>query len=435
MLRLARFIIGSTNFGRWFARWQAAWLRLEHLCFGLVVCALLPLNAQAITYSNFIENGGWSNESSLLACRLTHTIPYLGKAEFEKPAGEPMAFRLKTNTPTLKTGQAQLVAAAPVWKSSALRRDLGFVPVQERKQQVAIEGFKPERMLAELFDGQELLISRKPRYGGDEISRVAITPIGFRAAYRDYTACLALLLPVNFDQIQRTSIYFGSNQSDLTASEQNKLDNIVAYLKADPIVQEFFIDGHTDSVGSQPDNMTLAKKRAEVVSHYLIKQGMPKDAFWVRWHGERYPVAENNDRLGRAKNRRVTVRLETEKTQGDDKGNASPGGDTRPAEPGAPSAPASAPPATAPEATQATLGAAVAAPVPASTTPNSLSAPSSAQPTVPSTAVPAATTPTEEKAAPATDAVNTAPSPQTTPNAVNQAPATTSPSAPAPTKI
>ncbi|HMW72448.1 MAG TPA: OmpA family protein, partial [Cellvibrionaceae bacterium] len=285
-----------------------------------------------------IENGGWSSESSLFACKLIHTIPYLGKAEFEKPAGEPMVFHLLANNPSLKTGQAALVAAPPVWKSSSGKRNLGFVPVKERKQQVEVQGFKPERMLAELFDGQELIISRKPRYGGDETTRVAITPIGFRAAYRDYTACLAALLPVNFEQIQRTSIYFGSDQFELTPSEQNKLDNIVTYLKADPIAQEFFIDGHTDSVGSQPDNLALAQKRAETVSRYLIKHGMPKDAFWVRWHGERYPVASNKDRLGRAKNRRVTIRLETEKTQAEDKGDSAPGGDTRPAEPGAPAA-------------------------------------------------------------------------------------------------
>lgn len=327
-----------------------------HTALGLLclVLSVLAPSVRAITYSNFIENGGWSSESSLFACKLIHTIPYLGKAEFEKPAGEPMVFHLKANNPSLKTGQAQLVAAPPVWKSSSDKRNLGFVPVQERTLQVAVQGFKPERMLAELFDGQELLISRKPRYGGDETTRVAITPIGFRAAYRDYTACLAALLPVNFEQIQRTSIYFGSDQFELTPSEQNKLDNIVAYLKADPIAQEFFIDGHTDSIGSAPDNLALAQKRAETVSRYLIKNGMPKDAFWVRWHGERYPVASNKDRLGRAKNRRVTIRLETEKTQLENKGDSSPGGDIRPAEPGAPAPTATTAETPAAEPTPAT---------------------------------------------------------------------------------
>jgi outer membrane protein OmpA-like peptidoglycan-associated protein len=337
-------------------------LLFPHLgSFFLLCTLLLSPGVRAITYSNFIENGGWSSESSLFACRMIHTIPYLGKAEFEKPAGEPMVFQLKANTPSLKTGQAMLVAAPPVWKTSGNTRNLGFVPVQEKKRQVQLQGLKPERMLAELFDGQELLISRKPRYGGDESNRVAITPIGFRAAYRDYIACLASLLPVNFEQIQRTSIYFGSDQSALTPSEQNKLDNIVAYLKADPIVQEFFIDGHTDSVGSKPDNMVLAQKRAETVSNYLIKQGMPKDAFWVRWHGERFPVAGNNDRLGRAKNRRVTLRLETEKTQAE--AEKTPAEAEKPAAEPAPDKPA--------DATSAEAAPPQANPAPATATPAS----------------------------------------------------------------
>lgn len=381
-------------------------LRMNALLTCYLLCMAFGLNAQAITYSNFIENGGWSSESSLFACKMIHTIPYLGKAEFEKPAGEPMEFHLKTNTPTLKTGQAQLVAAPPVWKSSAGKRPLGFVSVQERKQQIDVQGFKPERMLAELFDGQELLISRKPRYGGDETSRVAITPIGFRAAYRDYTACLASLLPVNFEQIQRTSIYFGSDQSALSPSEQAKLDNIVTYLKADPIVQEFFIDGHTDSVGSKPDNMELAQKRAETVSHYLIKQGMPKDAFWVRWHGERYPVATNDTRLGRAKNRRVTIRLETEKTQGNDKGSASPGGDTRPAEPGAPSTPEPAAATTAPAEALP-----VSTPSPAALPPQE---PGQVPPPVANPAPTAAAAPVAPTA-PASDATHTAVAPAASP--------------------
>lgn len=321
---------------------------------------------------------------------MIHNIPYLGKAEFAKPAGEPMVFHLKTHNPTLQSGQAQLVAAPPVWKSTSSRKTLGHVPVKDRKHQVEVQGFKPERMLAELFDGQELLISRKPRYGGDETTKVAITPIGFRAAYREYTACLAALLPVNFEQIQRTSIYFGSDQFNLTPSEQNKLDNIVVYLKADPIAQEFFIDGHTDSVGSKPDNMALAQKRAETVSRYLIKQGLPKDAFWVRWHGERYPVASNQDRLGRAKNRRVTIRLETEKTQGDDKGNDAPGGDVRPQEPGAPPTPA---------AEQTPAPTANTQPPPAAT--NTAAAQPSPSPPIPDTAAaPTPTKPAEPPGAP-----------------------------------
>jgi sodium-type flagellar protein MotY len=278
-----------------------------------LITAGLPLWLQAATYSNFIENGAWSAESSVFACKLVHSIPYFGRAEFSKPAGELAQFRLISHQPKLKAGQAQLSTAPPVWKTSGRKRDLGWVPVQQAAEQIHLQGAKTEQLLADLLDGQEISLQRKPWYGDAASSRVAITPIGFRAAYREYHQCLAKLLPVNFEQIKRTSLYFGSDQSGLTPSERAKLDNIITYLKADPIVKEFFIDGHTDAVGSKPDNLALAQKRAEAVTQYLIKGGLPKDAMWVRWHGERYPVASNENRLGRAKNRRVTIRLETEK--------------------------------------------------------------------------------------------------------------------------
>ena len=72
----------------------------------------------------------------------------------------------------------------------------------------------------------------------------------------------------------------------------------------------FFIDGHTDSVGGRSDNLELAQRRAEEVTRYFVNQGLDKSKIQTRWHGERYPVESNATRKGRAKNRRVTIRLE-----------------------------------------------------------------------------------------------------------------------------
>jgi outer membrane protein OmpA-like peptidoglycan-associated protein len=47
-----------------------------------------------------------------------------------------------------------------------------------------------------------------------------------------------------------------------------------------------------------------------MVSEYLSLKGVPKDKITTRWHGERYQVETNRTRKGRAKNRRVTIRLE-----------------------------------------------------------------------------------------------------------------------------
>ncbi len=210
-----------------------------------------------------------------------------------------------------KVGQAALVARTPVWAEVPARVELAAVEVAQDVLAIQLPTSTTERMLAELARGFELVFSRDPWYGAEDPAQVAISTVGFRAAYDIYLDCLAGLLPANFDQVKRTAVYFGSTQfEDLAPSELRKLDNLATYVKADPSVKEFYIDGHTDSVGGREDNVALSQKRAEEVAEYLVGKGVPKEAIVSRWHGERYPVASNETVAGRATNRRVTIRLE-----------------------------------------------------------------------------------------------------------------------------
>lgn len=279
----------------------------------IFVCGLwlVAYVAQATNYTQFIDDGGWQSEGSVLSCNLVHQVPFYGHAVFQTRAGERSKFYLDSDSSRLKSGQASLVARAPVWMEKNRKVDLGYVPVVQGFKPVQLASRHTERMLAELFNGLEVVFTRRPWYGAEESASIAITTVGFRAAYRQYLACLDGLLPVNFDQIKRTSVYFGSNQyEDFKTSELKKLDDIALYVKADPTVKEFFIDGHTDSVGTRDSNLVLAQQRADEVVRYLVGKGVPETSITSRWHGERYPVAKNGTVVGRAKNRRVTIRLE-----------------------------------------------------------------------------------------------------------------------------
>ncbi len=268
-------------------------------------------SAKASVYSQFLDDGGWRVDVSVFQCAMTHTIPMFGEAVFATRAGENSQFYLHSDGLRLAAGEAQLRAKSPVWSERLVDRDLGNLAVVKSTRPIRLESRRTEQLLSQLADGRELLISRKPWYEAEGDAQVVITPVGFRAAYQRYLGCLAGLLPANFDQIKRTAVYFGSNQfEDIRASELQKLDNIVAYVKADPTVKEFYIDGHTDSVGTREDNLILAENRAKEVMRYLVNKGVPEGAIVSRWHGERYPVAGNQSVAGRAKNRRVTIRLE-----------------------------------------------------------------------------------------------------------------------------
>ena len=277
---------------------------LAGFCWGL-----LTSSALAVRYESEVIDSEWLVKLSIFECQLSHGIPQYGHAIFYQKAGEPQKFVVNAHTPRLKTGQASLRSVKPAWKQRGNAKDLGYISVTQGKTPIALDTQMSQRMLTELHQGMEVIITRRPWYGGDASIEVGISAVNFRAAYDQYLACLSSLLPVNFEQIERTSVYFGSSKEALLPSEVMKIDNIGLYYQADQSITTFYVDGHTDSQGSRQDNFELSRERAEMVTKFLIARGVPAERVVTRWHGERYPVASNQSRTGRAQNRRVTVRL------------------------------------------------------------------------------------------------------------------------------
>lgn len=67
--------------------------------------------------------------------------------------------------------------------------------------------------------------------------------------------------------------------------------------------------GHTDSTGSDAFNQTLSESRARTVANYLISKGVPAARVRSQGFGETMPVATNDTADGRAKNRRVEIKI------------------------------------------------------------------------------------------------------------------------------
>ena len=86
------------------------------------------------------------------------------------------------------------------------------------------------------------------------------------------------------------------------------LKGIADYLKAHPD-KKLYISGHSDNVGPDQYNMGLSLRRAKSVLHFFTSQGIPEERFVVKGYGSKRPVATNETREGRAKNRRVDFSL------------------------------------------------------------------------------------------------------------------------------
>lgn len=65
------------------------------------------------------------------------------------------------------------------------------------------------------------------------------------------------------------------------------------------------IRGHTDNRGGKQKNLKLSKARAEAVKAYLVNNGIAASRLEVEGVGEAEPIASNNSRRGRGKNRRI----------------------------------------------------------------------------------------------------------------------------------
>ena len=101
-------------------------------------------------------------------------------------------------------------------------------------------------------------------------------------------------------------IPFMFDRSDLTSQATGKLDSFISAIRQ-RVSNIISIIGHTDSLGTDPYNDNLSERRANRVRDYLLNSGIPGREISVKAMGESSPIADNDTRDGRAKNRRVVI--------------------------------------------------------------------------------------------------------------------------------
>ncbi len=103
-------------------------------------------------------------------------------------------------------------------------------------------------------------------------------------------------------------VTFAVNSTTISPAFQATLDTIANSLVQYP---NSLVDvmGHTDSTGSDAYNEDLSKRRADAVADYLVLRGVSRARLATIGYGERYPVADNATDEGRARNRRVELKI------------------------------------------------------------------------------------------------------------------------------
>ncbi|HEX4319799.1 MAG TPA: OmpA family protein [Acidobacteriaceae bacterium] len=126
----------------------------------------------------------------------------------------------------------------------------------------------------------------------------------------------------NYQAIGNVSVTFGFDKSVLTKDDKEQLDTFAGTLtNAKSFIVE--VTGGTDSTGNADYNYALSQRRADSVVQYLAsKYSIPAHRFYLIGIGKDKEVADNSTREGRAKNRRVDIRLLS--NQGSPAGTAAP---------------------------------------------------------------------------------------------------------------
>jgi OmpA-OmpF porin, OOP family len=102
--------------------------------------------------------------------------------------------------------------------------------------------------------------------------------------------------------------YFETGKSTITRESQAQLKNIAAILKAYPNAN-LKIGGYTDNSGNPQANKTLSDSRANAAKNALVALGVAANRLQAEGYGQEHPLAENNTPEGKARNRRVDVRV------------------------------------------------------------------------------------------------------------------------------
>lgn len=121
----------------------------------------------------------------------------------------------------------------------------------------------------------------------------------------------------NYRPVVETAVHFGFNKDNLTKEAREAIDQLAASV-ATTKGYIITVEGATDSIGGADYNYNLSERRANAVIQYLAaEKSVPAYKIYLIGLGKDKPVESNKTPDGRAKNRRVDIRLMTNTTGSD----------------------------------------------------------------------------------------------------------------------
>ncbi len=170
------------------------------------------------------------------------------------------------------------------------------------KEWVKISGyFTPQKTYDKLYLGQfrrrnEAILNMIGYFVIDDILVKELN--NFEVLTKNEKLPIGSIIPLN-------DVHFISGTTKLKDKKSYAiLEDLTTYLKSNAAIK-IRINGHTDSKGDESFNLLLSNNRAKFIADYITQNGITKDRIEWKGFGEDLPIADNDSKEGRAKNRRV----------------------------------------------------------------------------------------------------------------------------------
>lgn len=194
----------------------------------------------------------------------------------------------------LKEKQARTEAELAALKEKQARTEAEFAALKE----------KQAKNTADLAALKEAQARAEAERNAAEASRLAAERAALEKIRQARAEAEKQLKAIN------ATVYFASAGTKAQFDEQTDaaIHAICEAMKADNSLN-VTVYGHTDNTGTSKANLKYGKQRAEALKSYMVKLGAPAANIKCESKGETDPVADNDTKEGRAKNRRATVEL------------------------------------------------------------------------------------------------------------------------------
>ncbi len=151
-----------------------------------------------------------------------------------------------------------------------------------------------------LFHSENFSLEKNTSLENPFLLKIGLQPIKEKPAATVATAEPEAVAP----PIVLRNVLFETGKADLKPESTFELNKLLQLLQTNATLK-IQINGHTDNVGSDENNMVLSTNRAKAVHDFLIKNGISASRLSYKGFGETKPIDSNNTDWGRQNNRRT----------------------------------------------------------------------------------------------------------------------------------